>query len=138
MRKIWLSVLMAALLLMLGLMPALADGNLLENPDFEALDSQGLPLGWDTDAYLSAEGYTTYAVQTDEQQGNCAVITNFGANDARFAQTVYVEPDTTYRLSGYILASGIEEDGWGANLSVSGVYLTVDSWFDTEGEWQYT
>ena len=70
--------------------------------------------------------------------GHSAALTNFGGNDARFAQTVRVEPDSLYRLSGYVRASEVEDSGWGANLSVGGVYLSVEGFFDTEGEWCYT
>ena len=136
MRK-YLALLSVALVLLLT-GTALAETNLLENPRFEALGQDGLPLGWDTGAYLTAEGYTAFSTAEDGLEGSCAVITNFGDNDARFTQAVTVEPDSVYRLSGYVRASEVEDYGWGANLSVEGVYLTVESFFDTGDEWVYT
>ena len=59
MRKLVL-LLLAAVMCLLPAWLALADGNLLENPGFDVLDSQGLPMGWDTDAYLSDEIYTQF------------------------------------------------------------------------------
>ena len=134
----WFLLLTALLLLICGM--AAADGeNLLANPSFEELDSDGLPVGWYTDAYINDAAYTLYTTSREgEDGGTCAVIYNFGANDARFAQDVEVEPDSLYRLSGYLRADVVEDIGWGANLSVEGVYLDVDSWFSSDGEWVYT
>lgn len=95
-------------------------------------------MGWSTGAYVNTEGFTSFESAEDGQEGRCAVVRNFGANDARFAQTVTVKPNTTYRLSGYVRANEVEDYGWGANLSIDGVYMNVDSYYDTEGEWLYT
>ena len=35
--------------------------NLIENGSFEELDPDGLPSGWQVDAYLLDEGYTVFA-----------------------------------------------------------------------------
>ena len=66
-----------------------------------------------------------------------AVVNNIGMNDARFAQTVSVKPETLYRLSGWIRADGILDSGRGANLSVEGVYVFSEGVYETGGEWLY-
>ena len=96
--------------------------NLLENADFIHLENDGLPSGWYTDAYISDPGYTVFSIAEGDPIHPVAVsIQNIGENDARFAQTVEVEPDTLYCLSGYIRAEGVN-GGHGANLSVEGIY----------------
>ena len=109
--------------------------NLLINGDFENLDENGFPDGWFTDAYRMDPGYSVFSV-TDGMTGrNAAAIRNTAKNDARFAQTVEVEPETMYCLSGYILADNITE-GHGANLSIEGIYAFSEKIYDTEGQWQ--
>ncbi len=109
--------------------------NLLYNGDFEILDSDGLPDGWFTDAYRMDPGYTVYSV-TDGFEGEYAAsIHNAAKNDARFAQTVAVEPEKLYCFSGYLLADDVSE-GHGANLSIEGIYAFSEKVYDTEGTWQ--
>ena len=127
------------LLIVLLLIPAcLAEGeNLLQNADFAELDSEGMPEYWYTDAYYMDAGYTVFGVsEEDAEHEHIITIQNIAENDARFAQAVEVEPDSLYKFSGYICASGIE-DGLGANLSIEGIYAFSDPVYDTEGEWEY-
>lgn len=113
-------------------------GNLLYNGGFEWTDEDGLPDGWYTDAYVRQEGYTTYRLSEEARTGSsCAVVDNLGMNDARFAQSVAVEPESLYRLSGWIRAEGILDSGRGANLSIEGVYVFSESVYDSQGEWTY-
>lgn len=111
--------------------------NLLYNGDFSLLNSQGMPEGWYTESWFTAEGYTVYGNVEGMEGGNAVTIHNLGSNDARFAQTVSVMPESLYKLSGYIRAEGIADAGWGANLSIEGLYAYTDGLFDTSGEWQY-
>ena len=136
----WLLIMCLALVLA-GVCPALAEeagDNLLYNGGFEYLDEDGLPDGWYTDAYVLREGFTLYAMDKDARTGEyAAVVNNIGMNDARFAQTVSVKPETLYRLSGWIRADGILDSGRGANLSVEGVYVFSEGVYETGGEWLY-
>ena len=114
------------------------EGNLLYNPGFEELGEDGLPLGWYTDAYILREGVSLYHAAEQAHSGSHAVVVeNCDLNDARFAQIVEVEPNTNYRLSGWIRADGILDAGHGANLSVEGVHARSESLYDTDGEWFY-
>ena len=113
-------------------------GNLLINGGFENLDASGSPEGWIEDAYNNEEGYTVFSISEGEAKegGRAASIRNIGANDARFAQTVSVEPESIYRFSGFIRTEGAE-GGRGANLSIEGLYAFSESVYDTEGDWKY-
>ncbi len=136
----WTKRLLLLLLALCMLCPVAASAeitNWLYNGDFEELDSDGLPDGWFTDAYRNREGITLYSTTNEGRTGNAIVVENLGLNDARFGQMLTVEPNSIYRLSGYIRADGILDTGRGANLSVSDVYVFSESIFDTAGEWQY-
>lgn len=116
----------------------LAEENLLRNGSFEELDGNGLPDGWTEDAYVMESGYTVFSVtEDDSMDGNrAACIRNIGENDARFSQTVSVEPESLYCFSGFIRTENVE-DGRGANLSVDGLYTFSTSLYDTSDGWQY-
>lgn len=112
--------------------------NLLKNPGFEELDQTGNPVGWFCDAYELRVGVTQFTTSTTARSGQHAVmIENFDMNDARYAQEVKVEPNSIYRLSGWVRADGILDAGHGANLSIGGVYVFSDSLYETYGEWTY-
>ncbi len=106
--------------------------NLLINGSFDRVDASGVPEGWTLDAYSGLSG-AVFDVVKDEN-GSAAHIVNQIPKDARFSQEVNVEPDTLYRLSGFIKADA--RDGRGANLSIKDIYLFTDEIFDTGGEWQ--
>ena len=132
------ALILCALLLCIAGIAGAEEVNLLQNPGFEQLDSNGLPVGWFTDAYIKREGVSEYTVTEAAKSGNSAVtVENFDLNDARFAQTIQVEPNTMYRLSGWIRAAGIDAVGHGANLSIEGVHARSDSFRETNGTWEY-
>ncbi len=132
-----LPLLFAVLLLIPGV--SLADEtNLLVNPGFEDVSEDNLPIGWFTDAYLKREGVSLFDLQEDAHSGSCSIrIQNLDMNDARFAQTVKVEPKTMYRLSGWIKADNISDTGHGANLSIEGVYVFSEGLYGTVEDWRY-
>ena len=131
-------LLLTAWLVLCGFSAAAEEINLLVNGSFEEIGSNGLPVGWSTEQWINQTGYTVYDASGDAQEGSrSVVIHNLGMNDARYAQVVDVEPETLYRLSGYIKAADIMDSGWGANLSVEGVYSYTEGWFDSNDTWQY-
>ena len=128
-----------SLFIVLGLMPlqSVHAENLLENADFSELDDENLPVFWYTDAYVQDTAYTSFEItDADSAHPHAAVIHNFGKNDARFVQSVEVEPNSLYLLSGDIRADEVE-GGHGANLSVEGVYQFSEKLYDTEGQWKH-
>ena len=65
-------LLLLSLLMLLGIFStASAEGstNLLQNPGFEEIGADGLPVGWKTDAYLNLEGVTFYTVSDNAMSG---------------------------------------------------------------------
>ena len=113
--------------------------NLLYNGDFEipGEDDDTIPEGWDTGEYFEGHGYTTFQL-TEDPDGNRGMVTmikNHYGNDARLVQYVDVDPDTVYRLSGYIKTENVAE-GRGANLSIEGLYAFSESVYGTHN-WQY-
>jgi len=116
MRKSCVWLLLLTLVLALCPFAALGeeDENLLTNPSFEQLDSDGMPVGWSTDAYRLQEGYTVFSVTDEAEDGEHAVtINNLAENDARFYQTVTVEPSSLYCLSGWVKTEDIPDSGHG-------------------------
>jgi len=130
--------LMAVLLLVPTCILAEEGKNLLKNPGFEEVDGDGMPSGWYSDAYQTREGVSIFSTTEQARTGvRAAQVENLDMNDARFAQKVKVEPNTMYRLSGWVKATDILDAGRGANLSVEGVYVFSESLFDTQDEWVY-
>ena len=130
-----------ALLCLLSALSAQAE-NLLDNADFAQLDDSGSPVSWRTDAYNG--GNSQFGVKTLEDGATALTILNFDDNDARWVQTVAVEPNTEYVLTCRVLAKDCaafrESDGSilklrGANLSILNTNAYSESVFDTEGEW---
>ena len=132
MRKLFAFALAALMLLMAG---ALAEENLLTNGDFSALEG-GLPAGWSVEQWFMEDGVSALSVDPDGYDGNSAHIQNFSLNDARFAQTVAVEPDTLYRISCVCRASGIGDAGAGATISIKDTFSYSNAARDTGGEWE--
>lgn len=134
-------LLLLSLLMLLGIFSTASaeeSTNLLQNPGFEEIGTDGLPVGWKTDAYLNLEGVTFYTVSDNAMSGAHSVqIENLDYNDARFCQTVAVEPSSFYRLSGYVKAWDTLDEGLGGNLSIKDVYVFSESVYDSPDEWQY-
>ena len=110
--------------------------NLLVNGDFSQIDGDE-PVGWRRDMWLTDVGVSLLSVDPDGCEGNCVTVDNVDENDARFAQTVAVEPNSLYRVSGMIRASDCDGEGYGATLSIQDVFVYSDGLYDTDGEWEY-
>ena len=110
---------------------AFAHGNILQNPEISV--AEGAAQGWTADAWdVSRSVMEADAAGMD---GNGALyISSATENDARFVQTVSVDPDTDYRLACYVKAD-CSEGGAGANISVGNSFARSDGVFDTQGEW---
>ncbi len=137
MRRFTLLLLLCALLAApaLSLAEAGTAENLLINPGFEDVQD-GWPLYWEQDKWLYDEGITYMDAREGGRNGGlCAMIENVSTNDARFVQSVPVEPDTIYRLSGWVKAENCDPGFVGASLSVIGSYFLFPDVHDTAGEW---
>ena len=128
-------VLIIFLMLMLACMPALAETQLIANPDFSVLDSAALPEGWYKDMWDTAAGMSYLETVSDGYDGNGIKVVNAGANDARFCQDIAVEPDSIYVIRCMAKAEGVSADGIGANISIKNTFSYSDQLYDTAGEW---
>lgn len=113
---------------------ALAQENLLLNPQIDL--TGGEAEGWTADAWDPSR--STLDVSAEGMEGGCLHIVNYAENDARFVQTVAVEPLSLYRLACYVRAENIVGGDAGANISVENVFSCSQAVFDTDGEWVLT
>lgn len=120
------------LLIPMGALAETAAENLIWNPDVDSLDY------WIEDAWDISSDLSRFAMADTGYGDNTSLyVENMQANDARFIQSIWVEPDTTYRISCYVMAEGCGEDADGANLSIIDTFVSSDLVYDTAGQWQY-
>ncbi len=107
----------------------------LINGDFET--GSTMPTGWTTDEW--APGRTTFTWDSTHARSglrSIKIVSN-QENDARWIQTVAVQPQTDYRLSGCIKTENVPHrtDGTdaGANLSIMGGWVRSPGVFGTTG-----
>lgn len=136
-RTIWLAI-FAIIMLALFSCCAYAEEELIYNGSFEVLDEYGEPEGWYTDAYIHDEGYSIFQWETDPEAPDgqhYVTIRNEDLNDARYVQTVEVEPESIYHIRFKVRAEDVRE-GHGANVSVEGLFVFSEGIYETDGEWQ--
>ena len=123
-----------ALVLMLVPQAALAE-NLIQNPGFEDA-SGGMPEFWQRDMWEFDESVSVLSLDGNAYQGSySAKVENLSANDARFVQTVEVEPGATYRIACRVRAEGVGPDEDGAGISVEDTFASSELVYDTMGAW---
>ena len=134
--KKFLCILLA--LLALCAAGALADGeeNLVVNGDFSEVDASGLPTGWQREMWYTDAGVSRLYVMEDGYDGNAVAVVNADPNDARFVQTIAVEPDSCYRFSCMVYAENCGDGGYCATLSFKDTFVYSESVADTAGEWR--
>lgn len=128
-----IAALTLCMLLCLCSVGAFAQGNLIANPQIDL--SEGMAVGWSTDAWDPSRS----VLEADESgvEGGCLHIINNMENDARFVQTIQVEPNTVYRLACLVRVQGATGTA-GANISVGNSYALSAPVFDTDGGWVET
>ena len=104
------------------------------------------PNAWKIDLWSPSKGTAFEWRKGAAGAPGVLVVRNPQPNDARWIQEVPVEPDQWYRLSGFVRAIGVSEEGVGASLSLmrgfdhsealSGDrdWTPVSMWFKTRGE----
>ncbi|HEY0828773.1 MAG TPA: glycosyltransferase family 39 protein, partial [Bacilli bacterium] len=112
--------------------------NLIENGSFEEIESD-TPVMWSKSFYDQTADASKFTLESGQaKNGNQHVtIENLKPNDARWVQRIKVNPDTVYRLSGWMKAEGVDPNAAGANISVEGIAVTSVQFRDTQGEWQF-
>ncbi len=103
------------------------------------------PAGWTIDLWSPSKG-TAFEWRHDEGSPGVLVVKNPSANDSRWIQDIPVNPNQWYRLSGFIRAVNVAEEGLGANLSImrgfehseplkgTTGWTAVSMWFKTKTE----
>ncbi|MBP7745738.1 MAG: alpha-N-arabinofuranosidase [Phycisphaerae bacterium] len=95
---------------------ALANENLLDNADFEAL-ANGQPRGWTPHTWAGAGEYTV--VEPGRAGGHALQISAASGGDLSWQAQVTVKPAGVYRLSGWIRTADVNAgSGRGALLNV--------------------
>ena len=136
--KRFFCTLLALLLLCAAAALAETGENLIVNGDFSDIDASGMPAGWQRDMWFTDAGVSRLYVAGDGCDGNCAAVVNADANDARFIQTIAVEPDSYYRFSCMVRAENCGDGQYGATLSFRDTFVYSESVLDTGGEWRET
>lgn len=114
---------------------------LIPNSSFEEGDfaPTGSPTGWSRDLY-DPSGLLTWD-DTQAHSGSKSVkIEATTPNDARWIQTVNVQPNTLYELSGWIKTENVghspQEVDAGANISLLGEYIRTPALIGTH-DWTW-
>jgi hypothetical protein len=133
-RTSWAVVVLAAVAALA--LPALGAGA-LANAGFERADQTGAqPRGWTTNAWAPTAVFAWD--RSVARQGHRSVRIQAGEmNDAEWLQTVAVQPDTLYRLAGWIktsqVARTVESVNAGANLGFFGSWDRSTAVMGTSG-----
>jgi dolichyl-phosphate-mannose-protein mannosyltransferase len=127
------AALLIGCLVLMSSVAAAASENLIQNGDFSKND-EDIPENWETDAWVDDFENTSFYIE-QENGNNFVVIESQVENDCAFLQSVKVQPNTLYRLSGMILAKDIIEGEKGANISAKNILATSESLYDTDGQW---
>jgi len=109
--------------------------NVLLNGGFE--DGGTTPDFWSQDAWIMSNSTFTWD-SAEKHSGNRSVkISNDATNDARWVQTISVQPHARYRLSGWIKTQSVAQNGdRGANLSILDTYTSTNALYGTN-DWTY-
>ncbi|WP_181907424.1 phospholipid carrier-dependent glycosyltransferase [Cohnella lupini] len=113
------------------------DANLVLNGSFEETTADE-PANWLRDAYLAGEENSRLTVvEGDAHAGSrFATIENLQPNDAKWTQTVSVQPETLYKLSCWVRVGNAGEGATGANIGVLGIGTTSRDLTTPSGSWE--
>ena len=109
--------------------------DVLLNGGFE--DGGSTPDFWGKDAWIISRSTFTWD-SAQKHSGNRSVgISNDTTNDARWVQTVSVQPNAKYRLSGWTKTQDVATNGdRGANLSILGGFTSTNKLYGTN-DWTF-
>ncbi|HEY9062191.1 MAG TPA: phospholipid carrier-dependent glycosyltransferase [Pseudobacteroides sp.] len=136
MKKLLLPILSVIILAVSLCGVSFAEGsNILKNPGFEDADK---PYSWDQDIWEASDGQKEIKVVNNvfHSGKQCAVIINSKEGDSRLKQTVDVQSDSLYKISGWIKTENVGDTNKGANFSVHMLQITSA---DVKGttDWKY-
>ena len=130
-----LLILMVCVLLMSTSLTFAAGTNLAKNESFEK--GAILPDQWDKKMYDNNASEFLWETGDAHTGNRFVTIVNNKPNHARFSQVVKVKPNTEYKISCWIKATGIPTDKVGAGMGMENAIINTDSVHDTGGKWQY-
>lgn len=119
--------------------PGPSDQNPLKNPGFENA-RKGTPQNWAVNSWQA--GKEKAVVIADEAAYRSGLrslkISHFLPNDTTVSQTAIVDPETTYRISGWVKTDKLKniQGGIGATLSINGTWI-MSSDLKGDNSWTY-
>ena len=100
-----------------------------------AAGRDGRPSDWESEQWSSAAG-TNFEWRGGGDDLGVGIVKNPQPNDARWAQSIAVQPNSWYRLSGFLRAVGVPEDQFGASLSIMEGFTSSRPIKGTDSGWQ--
>ncbi|MBN2536192.1 MAG: hypothetical protein JXB88_25145 [Spirochaetales bacterium] len=115
-----------------------AQENLIKNPSFELLDSEGNPKNWATHSWIKDDSVTRFEVDTKvAYTGSKSVaVNNMKKNHGYYIQNVTVKANSFYRVTGWVRTENVGENLEGAGISVID-YFEVGGDFRGTTPWQF-
>jgi len=113
--------------------------DIMQNGGFE--EGSSTPQGWISDTWKSGPSFVWDGTQSHSGSRSVKIaIDPASPNDSRWIQTLQVQPNATYRVSGWIktenVAHSSESVDAGANLSMLGTWERSEGVFGTQ-DWTY-
>ncbi|MBN2738282.1 MAG: hypothetical protein JXR70_14960 [Spirochaetales bacterium] len=122
-------------ILLIFLATGLYSQNLIMNPSFET-NFTGEIDHWGFDQYNKGASDKTVEKANAQDGNQYAVIKSQAKNDARLYQMVFVEPETTYEISGWIKTSGVQGGIIGANINLIDQMIITENFQGDNEEWK--
>lgn len=113
------------------------ENNLLQNAGFET-ESTDTPEAWARDIWVQTEGASYLGIaQNHARSGTVsAVVENTQPNHAKWVQTVQVEPDTDYLISGWVQVEQVGDGEVGATIFPLGVGGAFPHLTESDEQWK--
>lgn len=127
----------AALILAAAASAQAEEANAVYNSGFEQSYADRV-LGWTGAAYKgTSQAVRFFPTDTQKKSGaRSFVIANLEPNDAYLIQWVKVKPKTSYRVTAWVFAEGIDSSTVGASVCVYGIQQAPEFVLNTSGEWK--
>jgi hypothetical protein len=133
-----LLILIITTLLLLNLTTLYAEDNLIRNSSFERLINEMLPSNWRTQSWVPDTTVAHFGVDVDNfYSGSYSVFINNGLeNHSYYIQTVKVQENTFYKISGWIKTENVGAQSEGAGISLID-YFDVGGNLRGTNDWQF-
>lgn len=111
--------------------------NLLQNAGFESVTTDP-PDSWNRDLWLQTEGASYLGIAQNHARSGAvsAVVENREPNHAKWVQTVQVEPETDYLISGWVQVEQVGDGEVGATIFPLGVGGEYPHLNESDEQWK--